>query len=70
MSDTYFGYANLEGADLRGATVAGANFKYANLRGANFCGVDLSSAFVTPAQLATAKTNWRTVTPNGKRGFR
>ena len=70
LSEAYFGYANLEGADLRGATVAGANFKYANLRGANFCGVDLSSAFVTPDQLATAKTNWRTVMPNGKRGFR
>jgi serine/threonine-protein kinase len=70
LSEAYFGYANLEGADLRGATVAGANFKYANLRGANFCGVDLSTAFVTPDQLATAKTNWRTVMPNGKRGFR
>jgi serine/threonine-protein kinase len=70
LSEAYFGYANLEGADLRGATVAGANFKYANLRGANFCGVDLSSAFVTTDQLTTAKTNWRTVMPNGKRGFR
>ena len=70
LSEAYFGYANLEGADLRGAIVAGANFKYANLRGANFCGVDLSSAFVSPDQLATAKTNWRTVMPNGKRGFR
>lgn len=70
LSEAYFGYANLEGADLRGATVAGANFKYANLRGANFCGVDLSSAFVSPDQLATAKTNWRTIMPNGKRSFR
>ena len=70
LSDAYLGYANLEGADLRGAIVAGANFKYANLKGANFCGVDLSTAFVSPEQLATAKTNWRTVMPNGKRGFR
>jgi len=69
LSEAYFGYANLEGADLRGAIVAGANFKYANLKGANFCGVDLSSAFVSADQLATAKTNWRTVMPSGKRGF-
>ncbi len=70
LNDAYFGYANLEEADLRGANVAGTNFKYANLKGANFCGVDLSSAFVSSDQLAMAKTNWRTVMPNGKRGFR
>lgn len=70
LNDAYFGYANLEEADLRGANVAGTNFKYANLKGANLCGVDLSSAFVSSDQLAMAKTNWRTVMPNGKRGFR
>ncbi|MGL5032447.1 MAG: pentapeptide repeat-containing protein, partial [Microcystaceae cyanobacterium] len=68
LNDAYFGYANLEGADLRGAILAGANFKYASLRGTNFCGVDLSSTNVSMEQLSLAKTNWRTVMPNGKRG--
>lgn len=69
LSDAYFGYANLEGADLRGADLRGANFKFASLRGANFCGVDLTSTHITLEQLALAKTNWRTVMPNGKRGL-
>ncbi|MBJ7899882.1 MAG: protein kinase [Cyanobacteria bacterium RI_101] len=69
LSDAYFGYANLEGADFRGANLQGANFKYANIRGANFCGVDLSSTQINPDQLSMAKTNWRTVMPNGKRGW-
>jgi len=69
LTDAYFGYANLEGADLRGANLRGANFKYANIRGANFCGTDLSSTQISADQLATAKTNWRTVMPNGKRGW-
>ena len=69
LSDAYFGYANLEGADLRGADLRGANFKYASVRGANFCGVDLSSTHISPEQLSLAKTNWRTVMPNGKRGM-
>lgn len=69
LSDAYFGYANLEGADLRGADLRGANFKYASVRGANFCGVDLSSTYISPEQLSLAKTNWRTVMPNAKRGM-
>ncbi|GBF82006.1 serine/threonine protein kinase [Aphanothece sacrum FPU1] len=68
LSDAYLGYADLSGADLRGANLFGANLKYANLQGTNLCGVDLSSAQVTESQLASAKTNWRTVMPNGKRG--
>jgi serine/threonine-protein kinase len=69
LNDAYFGYANLEGADLRGAKLAGANFKYATLRGANLCGVDLSLAQINQEQLSLAKTNWRTVMPNGKRAM-
>ncbi len=69
LSEAYFGYSDLTGADLRGANLYGANFKYANLAGANLCGADLSLAQVTQAQLETAKTNWRTVMPSGKRGF-
>ncbi len=69
LSEAYFGYANLEGADLRGAQLMGANFKYANIQGANLCGVDLSSTQISMEQVSLAKTNWRTIMPNGKRGM-
>ena len=69
LSEAYFGYANLEGADLRGSQLIGANFKSANIRGANLCGVDLSGAQITMNQVASAKTNWRTVMPDGKRAL-
>lgn len=65
----YFHYANLEGADLRGANLSQACLSNANLRGANLCGADLSGALVTEEQLATARTNWSTVMPNGRRGI-
>ncbi|MFH7242557.1 MAG: pentapeptide repeat-containing protein [Spirulina sp.] len=65
----YFHYANLEGADLRGANLAQACLSNANLRGANLCGADLTGALVTDEQLATARTNWSTVLPNGRRGI-
>lgn len=64
----YFHYANLEGADLRGASLAHACLSSANLRGANLCGADLTGALITNEQLATARTNWSTVMPNGRRG--
>jgi serine/threonine-protein kinase len=64
----YFHYANLEGADLRGANLANASLSNANLRGANLCGADLSGALISSDQLATARTNWSTVMPNGRRG--
>lgn len=65
----YFHYANLEGADLRGANLTQACLSNANLRGANLCGSDLTGALVTDEQLSTARTNWSTVLPNGRRGI-
>ncbi|MBE9108800.1 pentapeptide repeat-containing protein [Nodosilinea sp. LEGE 07298] len=64
----YFHYANLEGADLRGANLAHACLSNANLRGANLCGADLTGALISDDQLASARTNWSTVMPNGRRG--
>lgn len=64
----YFHYANLEGADLRGANLVNACLSNANLRGANLCGADLTGALISNEQLATARTNWSTVMPNGRRG--
>ncbi|MGB3200976.1 MAG: serine/threonine-protein kinase, partial [Nodosilinea sp.] len=64
----YFHYANLEGADLRGANLAHACLSNANLRGANLCGADLTGALISDDQLSTARTNWSTVMPNGRRG--
>lgn len=65
----YFNYANLEGADLRGANLSHACLSNANLRGANLCGADLTGAVVSDEQLATARTNWSTVYPNGRRSM-
>jgi serine/threonine protein kinase, bacterial len=65
----YFHYANLEGADLRGANLAQACLTNANLRGANLCGADLTGALITDDQIASARTNWSTVLPNGRRGI-
>ena len=65
----YLHYANLEGADLRGANLTQACLSNANLRGANLCGADLTGALITDEQLATARTNWSTVLPNGRRGI-
>ncbi|NJL46925.1 MAG: protein kinase [Leptolyngbyaceae cyanobacterium SM2_5_2] len=65
----YFHYANLEGADLRGADLSQACLSNANLRGANLCGADLTRAMVSDDQLASARTNWSTVLPNGRRGI-
>ncbi len=65
----FLSYANLAGADLRGANLTEAHLSYANLSGANLCGANLSGARVTPEQLSNAKTNWRTIMPNGKRGL-
>lgn len=65
----YLSNANLEGADLRGANLTGACLNRANLRGVNLCGANLTAAIVSDEQLAMAKTNWRTIRPNGKRNF-
>ena len=69
LSKAYLCYADLEGADLRGADLSNAYLSHANLRGANLCGANLKGAKVTEEQLASAKTNWMTVRPNGRRGL-
>ncbi|NET08940.1 MAG: protein kinase [Symploca sp. SIO2B6] len=61
--------ADLGKADLRGANLSYAHLSNANLRGANLCGADLTGAKVTEAQLSMARTNWKTVHPNKKRGL-
>jgi len=66
----YFNNADLEGADLRGADLSYAHISNTNLKSANLCGANLSGAKVTEEQLAQAKTNWSTVFPNGRRGFK
>lgn len=69
LTEAYLSTASLEMADLRGADLTGAYLKSANLRGANLCGANLTNAQVSDGQLETAKTNWRTIKPDGKRGF-
>ena len=69
LSKAYLFYTDLEGADLRGADLSNAYLCHANLRGANLCGANLTGAKVTEEQLASAKTNWMTVRPSGRRGL-
>lgn len=69
LARSYLSHADLQGADLRGADLSYAYLSHANLRGANLCGADLTGAKVTDEQLATARTNWSTVHPSGKRGL-
>ncbi len=69
LSKAYLSYADLEGADLRGADLSNAYLSHANLRGANLCGANLTGAKVTEEQIASAKTNWMTIRPNGRRGL-
>ncbi|NEP16308.1 MAG: protein kinase [Leptolyngbya sp. SIO4C1] len=70
LSGAYLGAANLEGSDLRGADLSRSCLTEANLKGANLCGADLTDATVSHEQLSSARTNWSTVYPNGKRGLR
>ncbi|MBW4466476.1 MAG: pentapeptide repeat-containing protein [Pegethrix bostrychoides GSE-TBD4-15B] len=69
LARAYLSHADLAGADLRGADLSYAHLSNANLRGANLCGSDLTGAKVSDEQLATARTNWATVHPSGKRGL-
>lgn len=69
LSKAYLSNADLEGADLRGANLSQAYLSQANLRGANLSGANLTGARISDEQLASAKTNWLTVRPNGKRGL-
>lgn len=69
LARAYLSHADLAGADLRGADLSYAHLSNANLRSANLCGADLTGAKVSDEQLATARTNWSTVHPSGKRGL-
>ncbi len=69
LTKAYLSNADLEGADLRGADLSGAYLLNANLRGANLCGANLTGAKLSPEQLASARTNWMTIRPTGKRGI-
>lgn len=69
LARAYLSHADLASADLRGADLSYAYLSHANLRGANLCGADLTGAKVTDEQLATARTNWATIHPSGKRGL-
>lgn len=70
LTGAYLGGANLEGADLRGANLSKANLDNAKLVGTNLCGADLTGCNITENQLTTARTNWSTIQPNGRRLFR
>ncbi len=70
LAKAYLSQADLQGADLRGADLQGAYLSNANLRGTNLCGANLTGAVLSEEQLSVAKTNWMTVLPSGKRGFR
>ena len=59
--------ANLKNADLKRSNLRHANLVGANLKDANLCGADLTHAKVNEEQLKSAKTNWATVYPNGKK---
>jgi serine/threonine-protein kinase len=69
LARAYLSHADLAGANLRGADLSYAYLSNANLRGANLCGADLTGAKVTDDQLATARTNWATIHPSGRRGL-
>lgn len=69
LARAYLSHADLGGADLRGADLSYAYLSNANLRGANLCGADLTGAKISDEQLATARTNWATIHPSGKRGL-
>jgi serine/threonine protein kinase, bacterial len=67
LQSAYMSKADLSGADFGGANLKGAYMSQANLRGTNLCGADLKGARITDEQLATAKTNWATIRPDGSK---
>ncbi|QIZ69619.1 serine/threonine-protein kinase [Oxynema aestuarii] len=69
LSKAYLVNANLAGADLRGADLSNASLMNANLHKTNLCGANLTGARIADSQLAMARTNWRTIKPNGKGGL-
>ncbi|MGD1806968.1 protein kinase domain-containing protein [Dapis sp. BLCC M126] len=68
LNKAYLSTASLAGCNLQDADMTNAYLNGANLRGANLCGANLTNAMVSDRQLGTAKTNWWTIMPNGKRG--
>ncbi len=70
LNSAYLEGANLEEADLRGANLTRASLESAQLTGANLCGTDLTGATINDEQIASARTNWATISPNGRRLFR
>ena len=68
LNKAYLSTASLAGCNLQDADMTNAYLNGANLRGANLCGANLTNAVVSDRQLETAKTNWWTILPNGKRG--
>ncbi|MGB3510675.1 MAG: serine/threonine-protein kinase [Microcoleaceae cyanobacterium] len=68
LTQAYLSTASLEDSDLQGADLTKAYLNGANLRGANLCGANLTNAMVNDRQIEMAKTNWRTIMPDGKRG--
>lgn len=69
LGRAFFNSSILYGTDMRGANLQYATLTNANLKDANLCGADLTGARVTNEQLESARTNWSTVYPNGKRGL-
>jgi serine/threonine protein kinase, bacterial len=67
LQSAYMSKADLGGANLTGANLKGAYMSQANLRGTNLTGADLKGAKVSDDQLATAKTNWATIRPDGSK---
>ncbi|MGB3294697.1 MAG: serine/threonine-protein kinase [Phormidesmis sp.] len=70
LNGAYLGGASLEEADLRGANLTRASLESAKLKGANLCGADLTGATISDEQIASARTNWSTISPSGRRLFR
>jgi len=67
LQSAYMSKADLAGADFSGANLKGAYMSQANLRGTNLCGADLKGARISDEQLASAKTNWATIRPDGSK---
>ncbi len=67
LQSAYMSKADLSGADLSGANLKGAYMSQANLRGTNLGGADLKGARISDEQMASAKTNWATIRPDGSK---
>ncbi|MDE5091143.1 MAG: serine/threonine-protein kinase [Trichodesmium sp. St18_bin3_1_1] len=68
LTKAYLSTASLANSNLQNANMKNTYLSGANLGGANLYGANLTNAMVSDRQLETAKTNWWTIFPNGKRG--